>query len=298
MGAFRFDTAGLQAVLVLGCILAVLGSVDARSEDTDANADSKIGVLLNLERSDFDGLEQKAEAWQRAFEQAGVQFVVVRTPRGVSDSESRRVRALCDTHQSKTMGWDTESEWRNRGLRFEQQGRTEAPAEQTIGEFSKRVVVYPASERADSHTVLWAALSAIGSGKRFVLEVDPEASGDMDELAQAQLSAVGHFVKANGESLKGTATWRVSGSAAPQQNPVVYTFNPKTNCLYAITRGWPTDPLTLFDIPISSTSAVSLLGSEETVEWQGHNGHIQLHPPKGARTSDRYAYVFKVTGIA
>jgi len=152
----------------------------------------------------------------------------------------------------------------------------------------------------------------VSKNANLLLNVTPRPDGTIPEQEEQILLNVGAWLKANGEAIYGTRPWKrygegptvVASGAFHDTETKPYTaedfrFTSHGPILYAIELAWPANgQATIHSLGSDSLGAtkvesVSLLGSEERIEWQQQPDglHLQLPPaPPG-----QYAYVFRIS---
>jgi alpha-L-fucosidase len=122
------------------------------------------------------------------------------------------------------------------------------------------------------------------------------------------LSAIGRWLKINGEAIYGTRPFRVfgEGPARPPKsanhfNDNEYTygardirFTTKGGALYAICLGIPNEPSQIVSLAKTDkpVAAVELLGSNEKLSWKQEPGGLTIQPAKTWPAG--HAVVFKI----
>jgi hypothetical protein len=177
---------------------------------------------------------------------------------------------------------------------------------------------------AGARNIVWALIDSVSRGKSLLLQMSPTQDGHVPEAAKTTSVEVKNWLDIHGMGIFDTQPWKkpaiwTEGVRSKEeehlkpidrikrlgQTPkngqavkkVLYTFDDYKNTLYAMTPGWPNNPLTLFDVPISSTTTIKLSGYDGEIQWQGHNGHIQIELPDVKPNAYSYAYTFEITDI-
>ena len=168
-------------------------------------------------------------------------------------------------------------------------------------------------------------VDTVSRGGNLLLDIGPRADGTIPVIMQQRLIEVGDWLKVNGEAIYGTrfagvpCQW-TEGSRTVQQygefrikydlmqqvgqrpvngkavKQVFYTR--KANALYAITAGWPENPLVLRNVQAPAKPEVALLGYEGPVSASvaGTTLTIQVPPLAPDAMPCGYPYAFRVAG--
>jgi alpha-L-fucosidase len=168
-------------------------------------------------------------------------------------------------------------------------------------------------------------IDVVSRGGNLCLDIGPSADGRIPVIMQERLLQIGAWLRTNGEAIYGTRMWKVScqwsaGSIpkterkeymsrfnileqtiAPPEGQafkeVLFTFKNKN--LYAITPRWPGKELILKDITPGSDTEVIHLGTKEELTWKADGNNLVITIPDfdTNKIKDRYAYVFRLSGI-
>jgi alpha-L-fucosidase len=154
-----------------------------------------------------------------------------------------------------------------------------------------------------AQTMIHMLVDVVSKNGNLLLNVPVRADGTIDEAEIKIVQEIGEWMRINGEAIYETRPWKVFGegpasdTTAPMDGPGFnegkgkemgsqdVRFTKKGNVLYAIVMGWPTEPVrikslgkyALLDNPIKS---VSLLGSDEKIDWTREDDEMVIAPPK------------------
>jgi alpha-L-fucosidase len=164
----------------------------------------------------------------------------------------------------------------------------------------------------DANAVVDKLIDIVSKNGNLLLNVPPRADGTLDDETVAVLKGIGGWLKINGEAIYATRPWTVFGegpevrmSDRANRSPygpanIRYTRSKDDHTLYAIQMGWPGDSkatlLTSFDRSGPGgkleVSKVSMLGSEDSIEWSRDDEGLRVTSP--ATVPSELAVVYKV----
>lgn len=166
-------------------------------------------------------------------------------------------------------------------------------------------------------------IDKVSSGGNFLLDIGPDAHGKIPPIMQERLLQIGDWMNINGEAIYNTVRWRTpsqwsdgmkgykpkNGSGDlllkltidPDPGYAVkelfYTYNEKTNSLYAIFPKYPdNDKIVLKSVALPAGTAVSFLSTKEALDWKqdGDNVVISLPAYNPNTIKAPYAYAIKI----
>jgi alpha-L-fucosidase len=141
-------------------------------------------------------------------------------------------------------------------------------------------------------TLIWNLVETACKGGNFLLNVGPTSDGEIPAASVERLTAIGEWLKVNGEAVYDTRVYRT-----PQEGGNLrYTLASDGRTVYAIHLGWPGSMLRLAGVPIPAGSKITLLGSAEPLKWKYENDTLTIDLPEalGRNLPCRIAYVFKM----
>jgi alpha-L-fucosidase len=170
-----------------------------------------------------------------------------------------------------------------------------------------------------TQTVIQTLVDIVSKNGNLMLNIPVRGDGTIDEDEQKVVEGIAAWMDVNREAIFGTRPWKIFGEgpatagAAPiraqgfnegKGKPFTaedVRFTTKDGTLYAIVLGWPSKPLQikslasgeakLLDRPIRD---VSLLGSDEKVEWSQTDAALVIQPPHNKPCE--HAFVFRIAG--
>lgn len=180
-----------------------------------------------------------------------------------------------------------------------------------------------AGDYNSAHTLVIHLLDKVSRGGNFLLDIGPDAYGKIPPIMQERLLEIGKWLEVNGEAIYGTRRWRIAnqwsdGNRNYKHDPakgdlllkqtinpdpgfavkeVFYTFNPKTNTLYATLTKYPADNrVVLRDVAIPANTEVTLLTTKQRLraESVGNSTTIYLPPYDAAALKSPYAFTIKI----
>jgi len=145
-------------------------------------------------------------------------------------------------------------------------------------------------------------IDIVSRGGNLLLNVGPTADGRIPVIMQQRLVDIGQWLAVNGEAVYGTRPWKKhKQKSAPKSKKTKRTVKPiyytqKENALYIICTQWPSKPLEIKGIKVSSKTDVTMLGVDGKVSWTRKDGTIIIQPPQlnPNQVPCRHAYVFKL----
>jgi alpha-L-fucosidase len=164
-----------------------------------------------------------------------------------------------------------------------------------------------------SQTLILHLIDKVSRGGNFLLDIGPDAFGQIPPIMQERLLDIGQWMAVNGEAIYGTRRWRqasqwsggnrnftnelvdgwkTSGDALLKQTldpdpgfavkEAFFTYSPKTRALYGLLPQYPTDRKMVFrDMTLPNSTDVTLLSSREKLRWENTaNNTVTVYFPE------------------
>jgi len=185
-----------------------------------------------------------------------------------------------------------------------------------IGNWHYDLSVYERNRYKSARTVVQMLCDIVSKNGNLLLNIPVRGDGTIDDKEQAVLEGIGAWMDVNKECIFGTRPWKVFGEGPASEGAALSAqgfnegkgkpfsaedvrFTTKSNVLYAIELGWPTNAVSIKSLGTAakllekSIGGVTLLGSAEKVQWSQNADALTIKTPQNM-PSDAAA-VFKIT---
>lgn len=154
-------------------------------------------------------------------------------------------------------------------------------------------------------------VDVVSKNGRVLLNITPTANGIIPNAVEERLLDIGDWFKINGEAIYETRPFIIYGEGtqkiieghlSERQNPEATSedirFTTKENILYAIVLDWPEDTLRIKSLGTNSEflkksiKRITLLGSEEVIQWKRKKEDLGINVPKNR--AGAHAFAFKI----
>ena len=172
-----------------------------------------------------------------------------------------------------------------------------------------------------AQSLILQLIDKVSRGGNFLLDIGPDEHGKIPPIMQERLLQMGEWLKINGEAIYQTSRWKTASQWSEGRKDykdrsgdmllkitvdpdpgyavkeVFYTYNDKTNTLYAILPKYPDNKkVVLKDVDLSESGTVSFLSTKKNLSWslEGKNTVIDLPEYDPNKIKVPYAYVIKI----
>jgi len=146
----------------------------------------------------------------------------------------------------------------------------------------------------------------VSKGGNLIINIGPRADGTIPEVMQDRLKGIGEWLSVNGEAIYGTKPWKVYGEGPTNEEIGSWEnedgeylfkagdvrFTLKGNYLYIILLEWPGSEITINSLKDIEISKLSMLGSEDNIQWQQGEGGLNIFLP--SKPGSPYANILKL----
>ena len=185
-----------------------------------------------------------------------------------------------------------------------------------IGNWHYDRSLYEKNRYKTAKTVIQMLCDVVSKNGNLLLNIPIRGDGTIDDKEQAVLEGIGAWMDVNKECIFGTRPWKVFGEGPASEGAALsaqgfnegkgkpftaadFRFTTKSNVLYAIELGWPTNAVAIKSLGTAaklldkSIGGITLLGSAEKVQWSQNADALTIKPPQN--TPSDAAVVFKIT---
>lgn len=172
-----------------------------------------------------------------------------------------------------------------------------------------------------TQSLILQLIDKVSRGGNFLLDIGPDEHGKIPPIMQERLLQMGEWMKINGEAIYGSSRWKehsqwsegrqdykeksgdmllkitIDPEPGYAVKEVFYTYNEKTNALYAILPKYPDNKkIILRGVSLPASTSVSFLSTKEKLGWKkvGNDTEINLPEYNPNKIMAPYAYVIKI----
>ena len=180
---------------------------------------------------------------------------------------------------------------------------------------------------AKERTLIYLLVNVVSHGGNLLLDIGPDANGNIPPIMQDRLLAMGAWLKVNGDGIYGTRKWERSTQWSEEgekdwkpegvhymPNDVIIKqtidpepgyavrevfFTKKDNDVFAIVPKWPKESLVIRDFKTAKNTQVSLLGSDLKFSFEQKGKDLVIKVPNLTpdELPSKYAYSFKISNV-
>ena len=180
---------------------------------------------------------------------------------------------------------------------------------------------------ASERTLIYLLLNVVSNGGNLLLDIGPDANGNIPPIMQDRLLAMGDWLKVNGEAIYGTRKWEracqwskkgkkdwkpegthylpadyiIKQTIDPEPGYAVREvfFTKKGDDVFATVPKWPKGSLTIRNMKISEGTVITLLGTSLKINYEQKGKDIILNVPNLSpeELPCKYAYTFRISNI-
>ena len=122
-------------------------------------------------------------------------------------------------------------------------------------------------------------VDVVSKNGNLLLNVGPRPDGSIPEPQVEALQGIGRWLAINGEAIYGTRPFSRPGDETEDGLKVAYTA--KENTLYITLLHPPQGALQVPDLPVEDNSTLTLLGTNQPLNWQREGSALRIFLPPG-----------------
>jgi alpha-L-fucosidase len=137
-------------------------------------------------------------------------------------------------------------------------------------------------------------VDTVAKGGNLLLNIGPTADGRIPVIQEERLRQLGAWLKVNGEAIYDSQFWK------PDAESETVRYTTRDGNVYTMSLEWPGDTLTLTAPKLRDNATVTLLGSDQPLEWKSNEKGVTIdtRSVNPIALDTRHAYTFRLTGAA
>lgn len=130
----------------------------------------------------------------------------------------------------------------------------------------------------------------VSKGGNFLLNIGPSPDGEFDPTAYDRLKEIGAWMKTNGQAIYGSRMYKVFNEG----DKIRFTQSKDGHTQFIFLLDFPKEKLALTKIKPGSTAKISLLGSNQKINWKSTADGMEITLPPALEAASKYVWVLKV----